>query len=152
ECQPVADSNEKATCNDNVINRVRETHQNPHAYETKERDIAVISRRQTPPAPVIRHSATAEDKFGRHGRLAREDRTIQDVEVPESIRSKITKVQRSNAFKRYMITLENGQVWRQMERKYLSIKTGQTVIIKRTFFAHFLETERGIQTKVQRIK
>lgn len=65
------------------------------------------------------------------------------IEQIDNIVAKVTDVQESST-RKVVITLENGQVWRQLDNHRLALKTGQTVIIRKASLGSFLlEKETG---------
>ncbi|MEM7017940.1 MAG: hypothetical protein AAF512_11470 [Pseudomonadota bacterium] len=91
-----------------------------------------------------------EDKFGAEDLIRAEQ---ESTAIPKSIESTITDIQRTSASKRYVLTLANGQIWRQKEKKRLSVKTGRWVKIKRMLFgAYSMEIEGAGYIKVERVR
>jgi hypothetical protein len=65
------------------------------------------------------------------------------IEQIDNIVATVTDVQESST-RKVVITLENGQVWRQLDNHRLSLKAGQSVIIRKASLGSFmLEKESG---------
>jgi hypothetical protein len=109
-----------------------------------------------PPAPVrpaepAMAAAKPSADFGSE-RLQKDDATPQQ---PESMTAKVAQV-RWNAFKHFSVTLDNGQVWRQLDSDtaVARIDSAATVKITRGFLDSYslsVEGTWGIY-KVKRIK
>jgi hypothetical protein len=59
------------------------------------------------------------------------------IEQIDNIVAYVTDVQES-ATRKLVITLENGQVWRQLDNQRLPLKTGETVVIRKASLGSFL--------------
>lgn len=88
----------------------------------------------------------AEQNFGR------EEQHIAE-EVPESIDASISEI-RPTAYGKQLITLDNGQVWRQNDSSPIHWESGDKVVIERGIFSSFFmkETESGRRIRVKRVK
>lgn len=111
----------------------------------------VLASHNSAPAPVA--AAKPDADFGAE-RLPQNDATPQQ---PESMTAKVAQV-RWNPFKHFSITLDNGQVWRQIdadsETAVGRLKPAATVKITRGFLGSYslaVEGEWGIY-KVKRIQ
>ena len=63
----------------------------------------------------------------------------------------VAKVQsfRKNPFKKYIITLDNGQVWKQFDSNNLKIIVGETVTIKRGKLGTFFLSKDGVSKRLR---
>ncbi|WP_323844664.1 hypothetical protein [Microbulbifer magnicolonia] len=88
----------------------------------------------------------AEQNFGQ------EQQRIAE-EAPESIEGTIAEI-REIAHDKLLITLENGQVWRQNDSGRFNWKSGDAVIVERALFGSFLmkPTDGGRTMRVKRVK
>ena len=59
------------------------------------------------------------------------------IEQIDSIVAKVSDVQ-TLATKKVVITLDNGQVWRQLDNQRLSLKAGEAVVIRKASLGSFL--------------
>ncbi|GLP97440.1 hypothetical protein [Paraferrimonas sedimenticola] len=71
----------------------------------------------------------------------------EDKPKEESITATIVSTKR-DAYKRYRITLDNGQVWKQRETVRFSLREGQEVIIRRGLVGNYYLTKSGGGKKI----
>ncbi|MGL6160386.1 hypothetical protein [Microbulbifer sp.] len=88
----------------------------------------------------------AEQNFGR------EQQQIAE-EAPDSINATIAEI-RDAAYGKLLITLENGQVWRQNDSTRVNWKSGDIVIVERALFGSFFmkQADGGRNMRVKRVK
>lgn len=88
----------------------------------------------------------AEQSFGR------EQQQIAE-EAPDSINAAIAEL-RDAAYGKLLITLDNGQVWRQNDSTRVNWKSGDTVIVERALFGSFFMkgADGGRSMRVKRVK
>ncbi|SHE77895.1 hypothetical protein SAMN04487965_0636 [Microbulbifer donghaiensis] len=74
-------------------------------------------------------------------------------EAPESIEATITQIDKA-AHGKLLITLDNGQVWRQNDSGRVNWKSGDTVTVERALFGSFLmkPVEGGRSLRVKRVR
>ncbi|WP_444884288.1 hypothetical protein [Microbulbifer sp. PSTR4-B] len=87
----------------------------------------------------------AEQNFGQEYK--------QTVETPESIEARITEIQESTHNKK-IITLENGQIWKQNDTGRIFWKAGDLIIVERAMFGSFFmkPANGGKKMRVKRLK
>lgn len=111
---------------------------------------AVPAPRQTAPATVAPTQVqTAEQRFGSEG-LKVEEKADEEL---DKIFSVVANVQKS-ARKYNIVTLENGQVWRQVESGSFKVKEGEQVYVERGMLGAFFMGKEGRnkRMKVKRSK
>ena len=89
----------------------------------------------------------AEKQFGQEKKLVIE-------EAPDSITATITKATKG-AYGKYTFTLDNGQVWRQVESSRTAIwRGGEEVVVERGALGSFLmrKASGGRSLRVKRLK
>ncbi|SDZ86538.1 hypothetical protein SAMN05216562_0859 [Microbulbifer marinus] len=88
----------------------------------------------------------AEQHFGQE-----QQRVIE--EAPDSIEATIAQIDKV-AYGKLLITLDNGQVWRQNDSGRVNWKTGDSVTVERALFGSFLmkPTDGGRNLRVKRVK
>lgn len=88
----------------------------------------------------------AEEDFGR------EQERIAE-EAPDSIQAKIEKL-REAAYGKRVITLDNGQVWRQNDSTRVTWDEGDAVVVERALFGSFMMKKVGgaRSMRVRRLK
>ena len=88
----------------------------------------------------------AEDNFGQ------EQKRIAE-EAPDSISATVSKIQ-EGSYGKVVVTLHNGQVWRQNDSGRVHWDQGEQVLIERGVFGSFFmkSTEGGRKIRVKRVK
>lgn len=88
----------------------------------------------------------AEENFGR------EQERIAE-EAPDSIKAKVDRIQEA-AYGKLVITLDNGQVWRQNDSTRVTWDQGDTVMVERALFGSFMMKKMGgaRSMRVKRLK
>ncbi|WP_226648206.1 hypothetical protein [Microbulbifer variabilis] len=77
----------------------------------------------------------------------------QTVEAPESIEAKIAEIQ-EGAHNKKIVTLENGQIWKQNDTGRIFWKAGDLVVVERAMFGSFFmqPIDGGKKMRVKRLK
>ncbi|MCW8127903.1 hypothetical protein [Microbulbifer halophilus] len=88
----------------------------------------------------------AEEDFGR------EQKRIAE-EAPDSIKATVDRI-REAAYGKLVITLDNGQVWRQNDSTRVNWNEGDTVMVERALFGSFMMKKEGgaRSMRVKRLK
>lgn len=88
----------------------------------------------------------AEQNFGQEQRRTTED-------APDAIEAAIVEISKT-AYNKALITLDNGQLWRQNDTTRLTWKVGDAVIIERGLLGSFFmkQAEGGRKIRVKRIR
>ena len=84
-----------------------------------------------------------EDLFGKSGDEV--ERTVEEVTGDERIDSLSATVTRLHQFNydRVLITLDNGQVWKQVDSSSLRLRVGDAVDIERASLGSFMLRKKG---------
>lgn len=102
----------------------------------------------TPTVSAVESTPEAETIFGlEHKQKPKEER-------PDELQLKWTK-KKKDALGKWVITLENGQVWRQTEStRFIFKNSEQLVVVSRGFMgSHFLKEPKGrMRIRVKRVK
>ncbi len=92
----------------------------------------------------------AEAEFGRE-QIERAKPIVERDEIAE-INASVTDIKR-RARNELIVYLSNGQVWAQVSPRYLTIKSGDGVVVRRgRMGGYILTTERGGSTRVKRLR
>jgi len=88
----------------------------------------------------------AEQNFGQERKRIAE-------EAPDSIEATIAGIQEA-AYGKLLITLDNGQVWRQNDSARVNWESGDPVIVERALFGSFFmkQPDGGRRMRVKRVK
>lgn len=90
--------------------------------------------------------ATKEKKFGLKQTIAKED---SDLKTLEQVIAEISRDPRGLL----LVTLDNGQVWRQIDQAKLNLKPGNRIEIKAGFGGSFYLSRNGSRSlKVRRVR
>ncbi len=127
ECRQIDDIEKRVTCYDEVVDS---------RYRSESREAADAI---APPAPAgDREVPDAQSLFGTDDAEARQIvETTLEIEQIDRIEAAVSGVRKS-AGDKMIVTLDNGQVWRQLDSKTLYLKTGEVVIIRKASFGSFL--------------
>jgi mannose-6-phosphate isomerase class I len=80
----------------------------------------------------------AQSLFGRDDAEAKRIvETTLAIEQIDHVEAVVTEVQKS-ATRKLLVTLDNGQVWRQLDNQTLRLKSGESVIIRKASLNSFL--------------
>lgn len=89
-------------------------------------------------APKSAGTPDAQSLFGTNDAEAKRivEETLE-IEQIDQIDARVTAVQKSAA-RKLTVTLDNGQVWRQLDSKSLGLESGEEVIIRKASLGSFL--------------
>lgn len=130
--------------------------------ECFDRESAALSRRAPPlsrelavaPEATSARQLTPEQKFGLSpDRVRQQEEHRGAAPAMKELQAHVTRLSGSGA-SRYMIVLDNGQVWRQTEtRSSFSLRPGDLVTVSQgALGAFFLSTGPHNSTKVERVQ
>lgn len=109
---------------------------------------AVTAAPAPAPAPVL----TPEEKFGATGELKKKQEPKPAEPELDELTANIREV-RQTASGNYVVTLDNGQVWRQVTPAPMMMKTGEPVTIKpRALGSFWMIDASGRGSRVKRIQ
>ena len=137
-CQQITGEEQRLSCFDQIVSRLDAT---PVIAESAPEPINRVV--ETPVATATQTPALQQqlaEKFGL--------KKPKPEEVIEEIASKVSAVG-VDLNKKMLVTLENGQQWRQIDREYLHIQPGDSCIVKRGAIGSFL---LGIEGSKKRIR
>ncbi len=145
-CRTIGDVTARASCYDRIVDTLPPTPKAPVAATPSAVGTAV-QRPATPP-PVAQ---TPEQRFGEKD-LPVKKRLAEEEQAPDELLLKVTGVRNDQAGYG-TFTLENGQVWRQVESSSLRVSNGARVKIKSgTLGAYYLSLESGNKSfRVKRV-
>ncbi|MCW3172836.1 hypothetical protein [Shewanella subflava] len=159
-CAVKSDKLDRLICYDALAEKVQQANQNGHAVAVTLPAVAVQSTAATPtvatpavaPTPVVNNttpvvSNTAQDPAAAFGL----QKTIEE-EVGK-LYFEVAEVSK-DPYGAFIITLNNGQVWKQTESDRFKINKGQTIYIEKGALSSFLlgTDDRNSTTRVKRLK
>lgn len=145
-CRVLGDTTARAQCYDRIVDGL------PTAGPIA-RPQSVPTPAITPPAaPAPTAAANPTDRFGEKD-LSMRQRVPENELPPDELRARVTTA-KFDASGYATLTLENGQVWRQMEASSLRISKGNAVKIRSgTLGVFYLSLESGNRSfRVKRLK
>jgi hypothetical protein len=141
-CSAIPESGERLSCFDEIGRSVKATVESHSSASTVSASTVDTSAKATVPAD--KENSEQTDKFG-----------TEHLVTPElaSINSPISAISK-NALGKFVVSLENGQVWQLVETIQLTWKVNDSVEITRGVFnSFFLQREGGKRkAKAKRIK
>ena len=132
-CRQIEDIVERVACYDKIV----DSH-----YPMDTSDSVETSAPTVPSAQSLFGTNDAEAK--------RIVETSLAIEQLTQIEAMVTDVRKS-ASKKLTVTLDNGQVWRQLDSHPMRIKSGETVIVRKASFGSFL-MEKQSGSRSMRVK
>lgn len=147
-CSMIENNAKRLTCYDKIMGveankpakQLEQKPATPIAATTSQ--AATASAQPAKPTPAAQPAETAQSEFGLEHKV-KENVGDELVGVVASV-----KQSRHNGL---TITLENGQVWRQIGSDSFKIKSGDTIVISRAMFNSFLMKKQG-QNRSIRVK
>jgi len=110
--------------------------------------------RDQPPQPPAQTSGQGSlDSNGMFGLTGAQERAAAGTKIVERISASVTEL-RHERDGRFVVYLDNGQVWRQIETDTWSApRQGERITIRRAAFgSYLLETDENLATHVRRIR
>lgn len=139
-CRKIEDIARRAACYDSFVDA-----RFPPVSSNREKALAPAENTESGTVP------DAQSLFGTNDAEAK--RIVEmslAIEPVDNIEAKITDVQEL-ATRKLLISLQNGQVWRQLDNQRLPLKTGETVIIRKASLGSFL-MEKSTGSRSVRVK
>lgn len=110
QCRQIDDIEERVACYDKVVDSLSESDAIPNAQSLFGRDDAEAKR-------IVETSLA-----------------IEQIDHVEAV---VTEVRKS-ATRKLVVSLDNGQVWRQLDNQTMRLKSGETVIVRKASLNSFL--------------
>jgi hypothetical protein len=151
-CQHISDEEQRLSCFDQIVSRletipvvVKEVAKQPVTTAmpavTSTAPVSLpVTQVETPaPATLVNQPSPASQPTPVQPSAAVEFGLTAPAAVAEVDQiTAVVKTVELNKRKKLLITLENGQLWQQIDQDYLNIKAGDTCVIKRGSFGSFL--------------
>ena len=160
DCAQVVNARERLACYDNQNPRDPSKPSVTHTPQAQEQQTQpeYRSTESAPPAAEGAASSQTEAAPDTAQEPQQDDRGLEKSKGifswPEKVEiSSTIAAVRSEYPKKMVFRLENGQIWLQTSPRELVIKTGDKVTIKSgTIGGYILSTDKGVNTRVQRIE
>ncbi|MFY8275290.1 hypothetical protein AAEU32_14290 [Pseudoalteromonas sp. SSDWG2] len=142
-CSMIENDFRRLLCYDNVvagepIDAQRQKSKGEGKGKNKEKNLPEQAAPRASAATAAEHKA---DDFGL------EHKQIEENSADELV-AKVTKVKEA-PYGELIITLDNGQVWRQQGAESFILKSGDTVVISRAMFNSFLLKKQGLNKSIR---
>lgn len=132
KCRQIEEIAERVVCYDKIV----DSHFPTDSSDTDSSDRVEI----TTPPEITKSNAVpdAQSLFGTNDAEAKRlVETSLAIEQIDKIVAIVTDVRKS-ATKKLTVTLDNGQIWRQLDSQRLRLKRGETVIVRKASLGSYL--------------
>jgi len=141
-CRGLPSDEARVLCYDAAVDRSRQT-----GGPRPEPATAIPAATVEPAAAAASSAGSAgisqEELFGQDSKEVQ--RTVEEAtgsEGIDSLNAQITRLQQSG-YDKVLITLDNGQVWQQVDASSLRLKVGDDVMIERAALGSFMLKKKG---------
>jgi hypothetical protein len=146
-CRDLPDDDARLICYDTAVDRSRQSgYISPAATSEKPPSAALAKPAGAPGTAAATGAAvelSQEDLFGKTGDEV--GRTVEEAtgsERIDSLSATVTKLQQYS-YNKVLITLDNGQLWRQIDTSNLRLRAGDAVVIERAALGSFMLKKQG---------
>lgn len=146
-CQQISDEEQRLSCFDQIVTQLETTSQDKPATTL----ISPPEQRATSVPPTVQATAAPQQAAAPVTQDLTEKFGLKKPNPEEQIQE-ITSVVSALGMdlrKKLLITLENGQQWRQIDQEYLNIKPGDRCVVKRGAIGSFLLGIEGAKKKIR---
>lgn len=160
QCRQIEEITERVACYDKIADSDFPMDSSDRVETTPPPETAPLPETGPPlettaPPEITQSNAVpdAQSLFGKNDAEAKRIvETSMAIEQINQIEAKVTDVRKS-AYKKLTVTLDNGQTWRQLNHKPLSLKSGDIVIVREASLGSFLmEKQSGSRSiRVKRV-
>ena len=132
KCRHIAEIAERVVCYDKIVDSHLST-------VTSDMDSSDRVEASTPPETTVSDAVPdAQSLFGTNDAEAKRIvETSLAIEQINEIQAIVTDVRKS-ATKKLTVTLDNGQIWRQLDSQRLRLKSGEAVIVRKASLGSYL--------------
>ena len=143
-CRDLTDDDARLICYDAAVDRSRRSAASgPRSAPAPVPAQAAAAAASAPAASSAASSLSQEDLFGKSGDEV--ERTVQEAtgnQPIDSLTATITKLQQYS-YDKVLITLDNGQVWKQVDASNLRLRVGDAIEIERASLGSFMLKKQG---------
>jgi len=148
KCRQIEEITERVVCYDKIVDL-------QVSMDSSDRAETTLPPETIPPPETTKSNAVpdAQSLFGTNDAEAKRIvETSLAIDQISQIEARITDVRKS-ASKKLTVTLDNGQIWRQLDDQRMSLKGGETVIIRKASLGSYLmEKQSGSRSiRVKRV-
>jgi hypothetical protein len=146
-CRDLPDDDARLICYDAAVDRSRQSGYISPAAPSEKPPSAAPAEPAGAPGNVAATGAAVdlsqEDLFGKTGDEV--GRTVEEAtgsERIDSLSATVTKLQQYS-YGKVLITLDNGQLWKQIDTSNLRLRAGDAVVIERASLGSFMLKKQG---------
>ena len=143
-CRDLTDDDARLICYDAAVDRSRQSaYSRPAPAPAKPPAPAPAEAVSSAAATTAAASLSQEDLFGKSGDEV--ERTVEEATGSERIDSLSATVSKLHQYSygKVLITLDNGQVWKQVDTSNLRLRVGDAVDIERASLGSFMLRKEG---------
>ena len=143
-CRDLPDDDARLICYDAAVDRSRQSaYARPAPAPAKPPAPAPAKPAETAATTTAAASLSQEDLFGKSGDAV--ERRVEEAtgsERIDSLGATVAKLQQYS-YNKVLITLDNGQVWKQIDSSNLRLRVGDGVEIERASLGSFMLRKQG---------
>lgn len=146
-CRDLPDDDARLICYDAAVDRSRQSTYSSPAPASESPPTAAPAEPAAAPGAAAATAATGtltqEDLFGKTGDEV--ERTVEEAtgsERIDSLSATVTRLQQY-AYDKVLITLDNGQIWKQVDTSSLRLRVGDAIDIERASLGSFMLRKQG---------
>jgi len=154
KCRQIEEIAERVVCYDKIVDSHFPMDSSDRVETTPPPETTLLPETTSP--PEISKSNAVPDAQSLFGKTDAEAKRIVETSVAikqiNQIEATVTDVQKS-AYKKLTVTLDNGQIWRQLDNQPMPLKSGETVIVRAASLgSFFMEKKSGSSSiRVKRV-
>lgn len=167
DCRKLADSSARLQCYDQLALSVEQTLQTATATATATKELATVAKAAPTAAetvltavpataPVVKALATpvkaaAQEKAAYTAEVIENDfgrAQERPSDAIDELKSTIKSISQNN-YRKLVITLANGHVWRQSDSYAIQLKAGDEIVIEKASLGSFLLGRAGSDRKIR---
>jgi hypothetical protein len=144
KCRQIEEITERVVCYDKIV----DSH---FSMDSSDRVETTSLPETTSPPEMTKSNAVpdAQSLFGKNEaeaiRIVENSLAIKQI---SQIEAKVTDVRKS-AYKKLTVTLDNGQIWRQLDNQPMPLKSGETVIVRAASLGSFLMEKQSGSSSIR---
>jgi hypothetical protein len=150
KCRQIEEITERVVCYDKIVDSHFSMDSSDRVETNPPPETTLLPETSSPPE-INKSNAVpdAQSLFGKHDAEAKRIvETSVAIKQIDQIEAKVTDVRKS-AYKKLTVTLDNGQIWRQLDNQRMPLKSGETVIIRAASLGSFLMEKQSGSSSIR---
>lgn len=146
-CRHISDEEQRLSCFDQIVNQLDSAPRELVAPAP----VSPVGQPATPVSKTLQPAAASQQATTPAHQDLTEKFGLKKTNPEEHIEeiTSVVKAVGMDLRKKLLITLENGQQWRQIDQEYLNIKPGDRCVVKRGAIGSFLLGIEGAKKKIR---